>query len=184
MADFYQILGVSRDADADTLKRAYRRLARQYHPDVNKEPGAEDKFKEIGKAYEALADPETRARYDQFGEAGLGGAAGMPDMGDMGALQIYLKLFLMALEDKLRRAEELKEEVLNKEMILGMTLMLILKMQYLANKKKLQFLILRHVKSVGEQVLNQEPDQKLAQLVEEADKLEELQEHHLVISHK
>ena len=83
MADFYQILGVSRDADADTLKRAYRKLARQYHPDVNKEPGAEDKFKEIGKAYEALADPETRARYDQFGEAGLGGAAGMPDMGDI-----------------------------------------------------------------------------------------------------
>ena len=68
MADFYQILGVSRDADADTLKRAYRKLARQYHPDVNKEPGAEDKFKEIGKAYEALADPETRARYDQFGD--------------------------------------------------------------------------------------------------------------------
>ena len=80
MADFYQILGVSRDADADTLKKAYRKLARQYHPDVNKEPGAEDKFKEIGKAYEALADPETRARYDQFGEAGLGGAAGMPDI--------------------------------------------------------------------------------------------------------
>ena len=55
MADFYQILGVSRDADADTLKSAYRKLARQYHPDVNKDPGAEDKFKEIGKAYEALA---------------------------------------------------------------------------------------------------------------------------------
>ena len=54
MADFYQILGVSRDADADTLKRAYRKLARQYHPDVNKEPGAEDKFKEIGKAYDCL----------------------------------------------------------------------------------------------------------------------------------
>jgi len=117
MADFYQILGVSRDADADTLKRAYRKLARQYHPDVNKEPGAEDKFKEIGKAYEALADPETRARYDQFGEAGLGGAAGMPDMGDMGGLQKYLKPFLMALVGKLHREEELKEEVLNKEMI-------------------------------------------------------------------
>jgi len=47
MADFYQILGVSRDADADTLKRAYRRLARQYHPEVNKEPGAEDKLKKL-----------------------------------------------------------------------------------------------------------------------------------------
>jgi len=93
MADFYQILGVSRDADADTLKRAYRKLARQYHPDVNKEPGAEDKFKEIGKAYEALSDPETRARYDQFGEAGLGGAAGMPDMGDMGGFADLFETF-------------------------------------------------------------------------------------------
>ncbi len=93
MADFYQILGVSRDADADTLKSAYRKLARQYHPDVNKDPGAEDKFKEIGKAYEALADPETRSRYDQFGEAGLGGAAGMPDMGDMGGFGDLFETF-------------------------------------------------------------------------------------------
>ena len=93
MADFYQILGVSRDADANTLKSAYRKLARQYHPDVNKDPGAEDKFKEIGKAYEALADPETRARYDQFGEAGIGGAAGMPDMGDMGGFGDLFETF-------------------------------------------------------------------------------------------
>ncbi len=93
MADFYQILGVSRDADAVTLKSAYRKLARQYHPDVNKDPGAEEKFKEIGKAYEALADPETRARYDQFGEAGIGGAAGMPDMGDMGGFADLFETF-------------------------------------------------------------------------------------------
>ena len=56
MADFYELLGVSRDADADTLKRAYRQQARKYHPDVNKEAGAEDKFKEIGKAYAVLSD--------------------------------------------------------------------------------------------------------------------------------
>ena len=93
MADFYQLLGVSRNADADTLKRAYRKLARQYHPDINKEPGAEDKFKEIGRAYEVLADPDTRARYDQFGEAGLGGAAGMPDMGDMGGFADLFETF-------------------------------------------------------------------------------------------
>ncbi|MEM8672556.1 MAG: molecular chaperone DnaJ [Cyanobacteria bacterium P01_G01_bin.67] len=74
--DYYQILGVSRDVDKDELKRAYRRLARQYHPDVNKEPGAEEKFKEINRAYEVLSEPETRARYDRFGEAGVGGAAG------------------------------------------------------------------------------------------------------------
>ncbi|MFM9088055.1 MAG: molecular chaperone DnaJ [Cyanobium sp.] len=93
MADFYDLLGVSRDADADTLKRAYRRLARQYHPDVNKDPGAEDKFKEIGRAYEVLSDPQTRARYDQFGEAGLGGAGGMPDMGDMGGFADLFETF-------------------------------------------------------------------------------------------
>jgi len=74
--DYYQILGVSRDVDKDELKRAYRRLARQYHPDVNKESGAEEKFKEISRAYEVLSEPETRARYDRFGEAGVGGAAG------------------------------------------------------------------------------------------------------------
>ncbi|MFM9041177.1 MAG: molecular chaperone DnaJ [Vulcanococcus sp.] len=93
MADYYDLLGVSRDADADTLKRSYRRLARQYHPDINKEPGAEDKFKEIGRAYEVLSDPQTRARYDQFGEAGLGGGAGMPDMGDMGGFADLFETF-------------------------------------------------------------------------------------------
>ncbi len=84
--DYYQILGVSQDVDKDELKRAYRRLARQYHPDVNKEPGAEEKFKEISRAYEVLSEPETRARYDRFGEAGVGGAAGASgyDYGDMG----------------------------------------------------------------------------------------------------
>ena len=93
MSDFYQLLGVSKNADADTLKRAYRKLARQYHPDINKDPGAEEKFKEIGRAYEVLADPSTRARYDQFGEAGLGGAAGMPDMGDMGGFADLFETF-------------------------------------------------------------------------------------------
>jgi molecular chaperone DnaJ len=92
MADYYELLGVGRDVDADTLKRAYRRLARQYHPDVNKDPGAEDKFKEIGRAYEVLSDPQTRARYDQFGEAALGGG-GMPDMGDMGGFADLFETF-------------------------------------------------------------------------------------------
>ena len=93
MSDYYAVLGVGRDADADTLKRAYRRLARQYHPDVNRDPGAEDKFKEIGRAYEVLSDPQTRSRYDQFGEAGLGGGGGMPDMGDMGGFADLFETF-------------------------------------------------------------------------------------------
>ena len=93
MADYYDLLGVSKDADGDTLKRAYRRLARQYHPDINKDPGAEDRFKEIGRAYEVLSDPQTRRRYDQFGEAGLGGAGGMPDVGDMGGFADLFETF-------------------------------------------------------------------------------------------
>ena len=71
--DYYEVLGVPRNASADELKRAYRRLARQYHPDVNKEDGAEEQFKEVNEAYEILSDREKRARYDRFGHAGVQG---------------------------------------------------------------------------------------------------------------
>lgn len=75
--DYYEVLGVSKNATADELKKAYRKKAIQYHPDKN--PGdkeAEEKFKEAAEAYEVLSDEDKRARYDQFGHAGLGGAAG------------------------------------------------------------------------------------------------------------
>lgn len=65
--DYYQILGVARDVSKEDLKKAYRKLARKYHPDVSKETDAEAKFKELGEAYEVLKDPEKRAQYDQFG---------------------------------------------------------------------------------------------------------------------
>ena len=65
--DYYEVLGVARGADADVVKRAYRKLARKYHPDVSKEKNAENKFKEVQEAYEVLRDPEKRAAYDQLG---------------------------------------------------------------------------------------------------------------------
>jgi curved DNA-binding protein len=65
--DFYEILGVSRTATQDEIQRAYRKLARAHHPDVNRDPGAEDRFKDISEAYDVLSDPETRRRYDAFG---------------------------------------------------------------------------------------------------------------------
>lgn len=69
----YETLGINKSASADEIKKAYRRLARKYHPDVNKEPGAEDKFKEINAAYEILSDSKKRAQYDQFGDSMFGG---------------------------------------------------------------------------------------------------------------
>lgn len=65
--DYYEVMGLARDASDKDIKMAYRRLARKYHPDINKEPDAEEKFKELGQAYEVLKDPKKRAEYDKFG---------------------------------------------------------------------------------------------------------------------
>jgi curved DNA-binding protein len=89
--DPYSVLGVSRTADADEIQRAYRKLARKYHPDINRDPDAADRFKEIGEAYSTLSDAETKARYDRFGAdfrqyagSSAGPAGGTPRWGSGG----------------------------------------------------------------------------------------------------
>lgn len=86
--DYYAVLGVSREASPDEIKRAYRKLARQHHPDANQEdPNAADRFKEVTRAYEVLSDPDKRQRYDMFGDERAGaGAAGFGDFGDISDL--------------------------------------------------------------------------------------------------
>jgi molecular chaperone DnaJ len=91
--DYYEVLGVSRSATPDELKTAFRTLARKYHPDVNKETDAEERFKEINEAYAVLSDPDKRRTYDQYGHAGLNGSGGVPDWTSMDFSDIFGEFF-------------------------------------------------------------------------------------------
>ncbi|MEZ4589054.1 MAG: molecular chaperone DnaJ [Gemmatimonadales bacterium] len=126
MSEFYELLGVPRDASDDEIKKAYRRAAMQYHPDRNKSADAEAKFKEIAEAYDVLRDPQKRAVYDRYGQEGLTGAAGaraggfhhvdlaealnifMRDFGGMGGFE---SIFGGGMQQEPRRGQDLKVTV-------------------------------------------------------------------------
>ena len=91
--DYYEILGVPRDASKEDIKNAFRKLARQYHPDVSQEPDAEERFKEINEAYGILSEDEKRAAYDRYGHAGVQGTGGMPDFTTVDFSDIFEEFF-------------------------------------------------------------------------------------------
>src|SRR5271166_6274662 len=92
--DYYDVLGVPRDADDAEIKKAFRRLARELHPDVNRhDPHAEDKFKEAAEAYEVLSDPERRATYDRYGREGLRSGGYAPNFESFGSVADIFEAF-------------------------------------------------------------------------------------------
>ena len=107
--DYYEVLGVNRDASEDDVRRAFRRLARQYHPDVNRDEGASARFKEINEAYEVLSDPQKRSAYDRYGHAGLGngvgaGAGFASDFGTFSTINDLFETFFAGSAGTSRRA--------------------------------------------------------------------------------
>lgn len=100
--DYYKILGIPSGANEDEIKKAYRKMALKYHPDKNKEPNAEEKFKEIAEAYDVLSDPKKRGLYDQYGEEGKK-AVLQPDTGHLSLSGVLGDPVLKAGNWKLRR---------------------------------------------------------------------------------
>lgn len=105
--DYYEVLGVARDASKDQIKRAFRRKARQYHPDVSTEDGADERFKEVNEAYEVLSDEQKRAAYDRYGHAAFngGGGAGFQDFDIGGFADIFEEFFGGAMGGRRRRSK-------------------------------------------------------------------------------
>ena len=125
--DYYEVLGVSKNASDDEIKKAHRKLAKKYHPDLNKDnPEAAEKFKELNEAYEVLSDKDKKAKYDQFGFAGVdpnygGGAGGFGGFGgfDMGDLSDIFGSFFGGGSTRSRRNAPQRGETLQQRVMLS-----------------------------------------------------------------
>ncbi|MCL4543434.1 MAG: molecular chaperone DnaJ [Chloroflexi bacterium] len=104
--DYYEILGVPRSASDDEIKKAFRRLARQYHPDVNRDPAAEEKFKEANEAYEVLSNPQRRTAYDQFGHRGAAAGVNQTNFDGFGGLGDLFETFFGGVTSTARRGPQ------------------------------------------------------------------------------
>src|SRR6478736_5300961 len=115
--DYYELLGVQRDASESEIKRAFRRLARELHPDVSEAPDAEERFKEVVEAYEVLSKAETRELYDRYGHAGLRSGGFRPTAFDFGSLADIFSAFFgddvfgVATGPRRARGADIAEEV-------------------------------------------------------------------------
>lgn len=109
--DYYEVLGVSRDASQEEIKKAYRTLAKKYHPDVSTDPNATEKFAEIQVAYDCLSDPDKKANYDRFGTEDMAGFTGGQSGAGFG-LKIFLAISLEVLVDQVEQDQHLEEGVI------------------------------------------------------------------------
>src|SRR3990172_5134613 len=104
--DYYEVLAISRSATDEEVKKAFRKLAHQFHPDLNKNHDAEERFKEVNEAYEVLSDPDKRSNYDRFGHAGpqgFGGFCGFEDFGGLGGFGDIFETFFGGATTATRR---------------------------------------------------------------------------------
>lgn len=126
--DYYSILGIGRDAQEDDIKKAYRTLAKKYHPDVSKEPNAEEKFKEVQEAYDVLSDPQKKANYDKYGTAdpneqfggGAGGFSGFSGFSDFSDLGDIFSSFFGTGSSRQQSSRPLKGQDIQKKMSISL----------------------------------------------------------------
>jgi molecular chaperone DnaJ len=118
--DYYEVLGVSRSADEEEIKKAFRRLAKQYHPDANKESGAEARFIEVNEAYEILSDPQKRAAYDRYGHAAVnnGAGAGYGDFAGFSSINDLFETFFSSAAGAQRRTSTQRGADLRYELVI------------------------------------------------------------------